>query len=74
MLESGNWYLPHPQLAPWVQHFINECASFPKGSYDDCVDFWSMSAARLLNNAPTEDEDDAVNQRIRGYKEAGWTA
>ena len=27
-LESGNWYLPHPQLAPWVDGFINECAAF----------------------------------------------
>lgn len=74
MLESGNWYLPHPQLAPWVPHFINECGAFPKGSFDDCVDFWSMSAARLLNDSPVEDEDDAERLRAKGYKEAGWTA
>jgi predicted phage terminase large subunit-like protein len=30
-LESGNWYLPHPMLKPWVDRFITECAAFPAG-------------------------------------------
>ncbi len=74
MLESGNWYLPHPALFPWVESFISECGGFPKAQYDDQVDMWSQGAARLVNNIAVEEEDDAVNQRIRGYKEAGWTA
>ena len=41
-LESGNWYLPHPLLAPWVEIFIAECAAFPAGAHDDQVDAWSQ--------------------------------
>jgi len=47
-LESGNWYLPHPKLAPWVDAFINECAAFPAGVNDDQVDAWSQGAKRLM--------------------------
>ena len=34
-LESGNWYLPHPTLAPWVEQFIGECGAFPAGAHGD---------------------------------------
>jgi predicted phage terminase large subunit-like protein len=44
-IESGNVYLPHPSLAPWVNGFIDECASFPNAAHDDQVD--SMSQALL---------------------------
>src|SRR5690242_11661465 len=47
-LESGNWYLPHPQIAPWVEGFIGECSAFPAGAHDDQVDAWSQGAKRLL--------------------------
>ena len=47
-LESGNWYLPHPMLAAWVEEFIGECAAFPNGAHDDQVDAWSQGAKRLL--------------------------
>lgn len=47
-LESGNWYLPHPMLASWVEEFIGECAAFPTGAHDDQVDAWSQGAKRLL--------------------------
>ena len=47
-LESGNWYLPHPMLAPWVEEFVGECAAFPAGAHDDQVDAWSQGAKRLL--------------------------
>jgi hypothetical protein len=46
-LESGNWYLSHPQLAPGVDGFINECAAFPAGVNDDQV-AWSQGAKRLM--------------------------
>ncbi len=52
MLESGNWYLPHPAIAEWVADFIGECAAFPKGSNDDCVDSWSQGAKRLIGVKP----------------------
>jgi predicted phage terminase large subunit-like protein len=37
-VESGNIYLPHPAIAPWVEAFIEECSTFPHGKYDDQVD------------------------------------
>ena len=48
-LESGNWYLPHPMLKPWVEEFIGECAAFPSGAHDDQVDAWSQGAKRLIH-------------------------
>lgn len=27
-VEAGNWYLPHPAIAPWVTEFIDELAGF----------------------------------------------
>ena len=47
-LESGRWYLPRPQLAPWVDGFITECAAFPGSLNDDQVDAWSQGAHRLM--------------------------
>ena len=49
-LESGNWYLPHPMLASWVEEFVGECAALPAGAYDDQVDAWSQGAKRLLDS------------------------
>ena len=51
-LEGGNWYLPHPLMAPWVKDFIAECASFPMGKNDDQPDAWSQAANRLQHIAP----------------------
>lgn len=44
MIESGNVYLP--SKASWVQDFIDECAVFPGGQYDDSVD----SLTQALNH------------------------
>src|ERR1051326_6621654 len=38
-LESGNWYLPHPQLFPWVDSFLGECTAFPAAAHDDHVEW-----------------------------------
>lgn len=35
---SGNIYLPHPALYPWVNDFIEECRTFPNGAFKDQVD------------------------------------
>jgi predicted phage terminase large subunit-like protein len=53
-IESGHVYLPHPALAPWVQEFIDECAAFPNGTYDDQVDALTQLLIRWqgLTNAP----------------------
>lgn len=45
--ESGNVYLPHPDVAPWVSKFIEECAGFPFGSNDDQVDAFSQAQIRF---------------------------
>ena len=49
-LEAGNWYLPHPMIAPWVGNpllptekgFLAEATLFPFGQNDDEVDAWSQ--------------------------------
>ena len=43
VVEAGNCYLPHPAIAPWVEGFIHECATFPNATYDDQVDTWSQA-------------------------------
>jgi len=51
--ESGNIYLPFPDIAPWVNGLIDECAEL--GEHDDQLDaltqannFWSVGAAPML--------------------------
>ncbi|HXB74005.1 MAG TPA: phage terminase large subunit [Candidatus Acidoferrales bacterium] len=46
-IESGNVYLPHPAIAPWVGAFIEECAQFPSGKNDDQVDEMTQALNRL---------------------------
>jgi predicted phage terminase large subunit-like protein len=50
-VESGNVYLPHPALAPWVDAFIEEAAGFPKSRNDDQVDAMTQALNRLRNNS-----------------------
>jgi len=49
-VESGNVYLPHPAIAPWVEAFIEEATSFPNGRNDDQVDAMTQALNRLRNN------------------------
>jgi predicted phage terminase large subunit-like protein len=49
-VESGNVYLPHPAIAPWVEGFIEESASFPNGRNDDQVDAMTQALNRLRTN------------------------
>ena len=44
---SGNVYLPHPQIAPWVPGFIAEHAGFPYAEFDDRVDARSQASDYL---------------------------
>lgn len=66
-IESGNVYLPHPRIASWVDAFIDECASFPRGKHDDQVDSMTQALLRLgagggnvtvTTNYMAPDEDD----------------
>lgn len=36
--ESGNVYLPHKDIAPWITDFVEEITTFPVGANDDQVD------------------------------------
>jgi predicted phage terminase large subunit-like protein len=51
-IESGNVFLPHPAIAPWVDSFIDECSAFPNGRHDDQVDQCTQALNRLQNRAP----------------------
>lgn len=44
-VEAGNVELPGE---PWVDEFIEECASFPNGAHDDMVDTMTQALHRLL--------------------------
>lgn len=45
-IESGNVFLP--RQAEWLHDFVEECASFPKGKHDDCVDAMSQALNRFI--------------------------
>ncbi|MDL2215727.1 phage terminase large subunit [Ruminococcaceae bacterium OttesenSCG-928-N02] len=47
VVESGHVFLP--QGAPFTGAFIEECAAFPRGRYDDRVDAMSQALNRLLH-------------------------
>jgi len=53
LVEAGNVYLPHPDSAPWVKDFIEECAAFPNSAHDDQVDAMTQALLRW-RMAPTE--------------------
>ncbi|MBS1983803.1 MAG: phage terminase large subunit [Bdellovibrionales bacterium] len=46
-IEAGNVWLPDLAQASWVQYFVEECAAFPNGAHDDCVDAMSQALIRL---------------------------
>jgi len=48
LVEAGNVYLPHPDYAPWVNDFIEECAAFPNGAHDDQVDAMTQAQLRCI--------------------------
>lgn len=69
-VEAGHVYLPHPAIAPWVEAYVEELATFPSGAHDDQVDATSQALIHLAKRqasvttvtsylAPTlEDEDE----------------
>ena len=50
-LRAGNWYLPHPKLAHWVDDFLYTLTMFPNAKNDDDVDAWSQAAIKLQTSA-----------------------
>ena len=46
LVEAGNIYLPHPEFAPWVNDFIEECVQFPNGAHDAKSDAMTQALLR----------------------------
>lgn len=53
-IESGNVFLPHPQLKAWTESFIEECAGFPNAANDDRVDEMTQALTRMSTNTELE--------------------
>jgi len=49
-VESGNVYLPNPEIYSWVDGYIEEHANFPRGKNDDDVDAGSQGVRRLADS------------------------
>jgi len=47
LMEAGNVYLPSPDVATWINQFMEECAVFPNGPHDDQVDAMTQALLRL---------------------------
>lgn len=54
MIEAGNVWLPHPDLAPWVHDFIEEVSVFPNGANDDQCFVAGTPIATLFGDKPIE--------------------
>lgn len=48
-VEAGNVFIPDPTIAPWVNDFVEEYATFPNGANDDQVDAGTQALNRLNN-------------------------
>jgi len=46
-IESGNVYIPSPEICAWVGDYIEEHAAFPNASNDDQVDATSQALTRM---------------------------
>jgi len=45
-IESGNVYLPHPRLHPWVSELIERATAFPNAAHDDDIDAMTQALLR----------------------------
>ena len=61
-VESGNVWLPHPQLFPWVEDFIERCAAFPTGAFKDEIDAMTQALNRLFAGPVEFDEREAFGE------------
>lgn len=59
--QTGNVYLPHPSIAPWVNDYVSQLCSFPTGDNDDEVDQTSQALMDLMRGSSvTSDDYDAI--------------
>lgn len=52
MIEAGRVYIPHE--APWLAHYLQELAMFPKSRFDDQVDSTSQALGYIGNPAHSD--------------------
>lgn len=52
--EAGNIMLPDPMKAPWINDFVEELLSFPKGRNDDQVDAMSQALLQLHHKSVSQ--------------------
>ena len=45
--EAGNVWLPHKDIAPWIDEFVDEITTFPAGAHDDEVDAMTQALRDL---------------------------
>jgi predicted phage terminase large subunit-like protein len=65
MWEAGNVWLPHPQIAPWIEEFIVEHLQFPAGAHDDDVDAGTQAMQRFMKQLEIEERQRRFRQRAR---------
>lgn len=51
LVKSGQVYLPHPALFPWVKSFLGELTKFPKSVHDDRTDALTQGLNKMRDNA-----------------------
>jgi predicted phage terminase large subunit-like protein len=69
LVQAGNVYLPHPSIAPWVEDFIRQLATFPNGAHDDDVDACTQALNQLAWSArePAPPKPEASDDRHPGW-------
>lgn len=72
VIESGNVYIPHPAQAAWVDGFVNECATFPSGTYADQVDAMTQALTRWMRTAAVDRLDRGRVRPVRQKYGAAW--
>jgi predicted phage terminase large subunit-like protein len=69
IFESGNVWLPHPQIAPWITEWQLELLQFPFGANDDDVDASTQALKRLIRQIAGE--PDPASDRVEAAEERG---
>jgi len=67
LFEAGNVFIPHPDLAPWVQDYRTQLVTFPRGVNDDMVDQTTQALIRLhVRSSPLAEAMRAIKASSNG--------
>lgn len=67
-IESGNVYLPHPSIAPWVEKLITEATTFPNGTFKDQVDTMTQALIRMMADEKRQGQPQPRSYSMRSYR------